>query len=651
MGTRLWWVSNVVLGCAAALLAGCGGDAEHATQSSGGRTGGGASTGGIAGPGGGGNATGGAATTGGSPGTGGSGGGQSTGGTQQSGGTSPGGSGNAGSATGGAATGGQSTGGALTGGVLTGGTSPGGSGNAGSAVGGAPIGGLSSGGATSGGTATGGVPTGGQATGGSATGGVATGGQAAGGTPPATGGSATGGVSAGGTATGGAATGGSATGGATTGGQATGGTATGGSATGGVSTGGQPTGGVATGGIATGGSATGGTATGGVATGGVATGGQSTGGAATGGTATGGAGGAAGTPNPDILWQYTGPANSMARGVVVDSGRVVHVAGSLSGAGWHLRLDESGNLVGSDVDPQVAGSSFADLVIDSSDAIYFVGSSGGQAYIRYGGVGGTTWGRTDKRTAGSGSEWEGAVIDSQGRIVTTGRSWGPTYDHVMVRRYLAAGGYDLDILDSSVNEICNAVAVDASDNIYVAARRENMDGTGTVVTGTGELIRWTASGTRSYTVAIPNKSTCVGTGYYTNTYSVVFDPSGKVWLLGSHCDFQTLLRRYEPATGALLLNADYSPPDQSVSDIAFRLASDGVSLAVAGSGALDATSSGGFKLLDMDYTAAPLRQFYEPRFMGGISDVAFIGRDRIVAGSFRNSDNTYSAWVARIRSP
>src|SRR5262249_28872456 len=148
------------------------------------------------------------------------------------------------------------------------------------------------------------------------------------------------------------------------------------------------------------------------------------------------------------------------------------------------------------------------------------------------------------------------TIDSQGRIVAAGRKFNND-THLILRRFLPAGGFDLDKADATPDDLATGVVVDAADNIYVSGR-ENVKDTSGIIAGTAMLTRWTADGlTRSWTARIANKSTCGTVGYYTNGWSVALDDAGQPWFLGQQCDSVPFLRKHAAATGAQLLNADY----------------------------------------------------------------------------------------------
>ena len=132
--------------------------------------------------------------------------------------------------------------------------------------------------------------------------------------------------------------------------------------------------------------------------------------------------------------------------------------------------------------------------------------------------------------------------------------------------------------------------------------------------------------------------------------SATVDGSGGLWFLGEHCDYQPILRKYDPTTGALLINADYNIAGIGINS---RVASDGMSLSVVGNGTWSGTLPSGFLLYDADLQGATLRKFqYRVQDADGLNGVAFIGHDRIVVGSTRSSSSTiYQMWVARLRAP
>jgi hypothetical protein len=342
----------------------------------------------------------------------------------------------------------------------------------------------------------------------------------------------------------------------------------------------------------------------------------------------------------------------MASSVVVDSAHVIHVAGNDESvnAGVHLRLDENGNFLSLDEDPLNGGSRYDDVAIDAADNIYFAGAAGTKAFVRWAGVGPVSWGHAEAYSAPNAA-WSGAKTDSHGRIVVVGSSHSGTTFHTIVRRYLPAGGYDLDMIDSADDDSAG-VTVGADDSIYIAGRNEIWDASGIIagIASTATFTGWTSTGVRMFQVLIPNKSTCATTGAYTNGRAAAFDGAGGLWFLGSHCDYQPILRRYDPTTGALLLNADYDVPGINVQ---WRLASDGTSLAVAGTGAWSAAESSRIQLYDADLQGKSLRKFsYALSADDSAIGLAFIGRDRIVAGYTRSqTDVIYRIWVARIRAP
>jgi hypothetical protein len=328
----------------------------------------------------------------------------------------------------------------------------------------------------------------------------------------------------------------------------------------------------------------------------------------------------------------------------------VSVTDASVSAGAHLRLDENGGFLGLDRDPMTGGTNFQDVAIDAADNLYFVGSAGlgsSKAYVRWAGASGTAWGHTEVHTTGN-SGWRGVKTDSQGRIIAVGSYYTSTNDHAILRRYLPAGGYDLDKTDTSGNTQSVGVTVGATDNIYVAGRTELANSSG-IIGSTATLTGWTPAGVRLFQAQITNKSSCTTTGAYTNGYAAAFDSSGGLWFQGLHCDFQPLLRQVDPTSGAFLLNADFTVP---VFNVQYRMASDGVSLAVVGYGSWDTTAPAGFDLYDADLQGQPLRKFYytinaDDQLYG----VTFIGRDRIVVGSSSATDNINHIWVARVRAP
>jgi len=339
--------------------------------------------------------------------------------------------------------------------------------------------------------------------------------------------------------------------------------------------------------------------------------------------------------------------------VVVDSARVIHVAAydATLGRGVHLRLDENGNFLDQTTDP-LASTQYNAIAVDASDNIYFAGSMGAnsaQAYLRWGGVGGTSLGGHTEVYSGSGhAEWRDAKIDSQGRIVVAGQTWTSTVEHTTLFRYLPAGGYDLSKVDTT-NDQAAGVTVTANDNIYVSGRNEISD-TSSIIGSTATFTGWTAAGGSLFTVQIMNKSTCPSPGGYTNGWSGTVDGTGGLWFLGEHCDYQPILREYDPTTGALLINADYMIAGIGINA---QVRSDGTSLAVVGDGTWSSGVPSGFLLYDADLQGVMLRKFqYAVHDADGLNGVAFIGHDRIVVGSSRASSSTSSQiWVARIRAP
>jgi hypothetical protein len=400
--------------------------------------------------------------------------------------------------------------------------------------------------------------------------------------------------------------------------------------------------------------------------GGAGVGGAVGAGGAAGGGKGGASGGAGGAPdagmardagpdggNPDIVWQYLLPPGQLCSAVAVDSKRVIHVVGG-STAGLQVRFDENGNLLGTDVDP-LANTSYGGIAIDAADNVYFVGSIGAgasaQGFIRWGGVGGTTWGHTE--TYEMSNSWLGHPrIDSQGRIVVIGSvgTYNTPSNHLVLRRYLPAGGHDLDKIDSTVVDWATGLALDAQDNIYVSGR-DQIVSAGSVVGSTAFLTNWTAGGASGFTDTIANKSTCASSLDYTNSDGVTFDGAGGLWLVGLHCDNERILRRYDPATGALTLNADFTPADDLYPQ---GIASDGTTLTLVGQGSLPGVDSvAAFALLDIDLQGKPLRAFNyafaTTNETDYLWDVAFIDRDRIVVG--QTDGTSVRCWIARLRAP
>jgi hypothetical protein len=348
--------------------------------------------------------------------------------------------------------------------------------------------------------------------------------------------------------------------------------------------------------------------------------------------------------------------------VAVDSANVIHVAGSHGNNGFQLRLDENGNVLGADVEPLApyTYSSFSDVAIDAADNVYFVGesSSGGSdtyAYVRWGGVGGTSWGHSETYAYGQPTvqgarlRWSGAKIDSQGRVVVAGGAYYNFYFHLLLRRYLAAGGYDLDFAEPGVvNDEASGLTLDGQDNIYVAGLIHNNANQAVL---TGFLAKFAAAGGQAFSTPVPNKSTCTG---YTYATSPAFDGSGNLWLLGNDCDREIILRQYSPTNGVLLRYADMNTTP--IANSQARLASDGTTLAFVGSGGWSANEVG-FQLTDTDLQGTPIRKFslaitHNGTYNDALTGVAFIGRDRIVVGNTLGATTVASQiWVARIRAP
>jgi hypothetical protein len=345
----------------------------------------------------------------------------------------------------------------------------------------------------------------------------------------------------------------------------------------------------------------------------------------------------------------------MAAAVVVDSAHVIHVAvnDQNASAGAHLRLDENGSFLGLDDDPLTGRTSYQAMAIDGADNIYFVGQTGvgsTSAYVRWGGVGGTSWGHTELYAGTGHADWRDASTDSQGRLVVTGETYTSTAYHAILRRYLPAGTYDLDKYDSAANDDTVGVAVGAGDAIYVSGRNE-IANSGGIYASTATLTGWSATGTSLFSpVLFPNKSSCQMTGSYTNGWSVTVDGAGSVWFLGEQCDYQPILRKFDPTNGTLLVNADYA-----VSGIGSesRVASDGTSVSAVGYGTFSSALPGEFQVYDADLQGNPLRKWqYGLLDDNELTDVAFIGHDRIVVGMARSSSSTlYQVWVARLRAP
>ena len=551
--------------------------------------------------------------------------------------------------------GGAGSGGAAgRGGAAGGGT--GGSGTGG-AAGKAGAGGTAGGGGAAGAAGGGGGAGAGGAAGKAGTGGVAgTGGAAGTGGVAGTGGGAGAGGAAGKAGTGGFAGTGGAPG---TGGAGGAGGAAGKAGTGGVAgTGGAP----GTGGVAGAGGAAGMAGAGGPAGAGGAAGsaGGGTGGAPDGGTAQD-AGPDGGDPN--IIWQYLAPAGATASAVAVDSAHVIHVAGAHGNNGFQLRLDENGNPLGADDEPldPYTYTDFSDVAIDAADNVYFVGelNNGGSdtsAYVRWGGVGGTSWGHTETYAYGQPTvqgarlRWVGAKIDSQGRLVVDGQEYYNFYFHLILRRYLPAGGYDLDFAEPTLlNDEGYGLTLDGQDNIYVAGVVFSTTNQAQI---TGFLAKFAAGGGQTFSTPLPNKSTC--TGGQTYAASPAFDGSGGLWLLGNDCDHEIILRQYNSTNGVPLRNADMNTTPNS-NNAQGRLASDGTTLAFVGSGGWSANEVG-FQLTDTDLQGTPIRKFSLALTHGTYNDaltgVAFIGRDRIVVGNTMGATTAASQiWVARIRAP
>ena len=222
----------------------------------------------------------------------------------------------------------------------------------------------------------------------------------------------------------------------------------------------------------------------------------------------------------------------------------------------------------------------------------------------------------------------------------------------LLRRYLSASGYDLDKTDSTVADQGMGVAVDAQDNIYVAGRiniTDNYVGIGS----TAFLTSWTSAGVQKFMIPIPNKSSCTSGGN-TNGWSVTFDGSGGLWFLGNHCDYEIILRQYDPTNGALLINADLNTTPDNI-NLQEKIASDGTTLAVVGDGTWSAGEDG-FQLTDTDLQGNPIRKFslaLNPQPYDRLSGVAFLGHDRIVVGTDTTTTGTpvTRIWVARLRAP
>ena len=370
--------------------------------------------------------------------------------------------------------------------------------------------------------------------------------------------------------------------------------------------------------------------------------------------------------DPNIIWQYLAPAGPAAYAVVVDSAHVIHVAGTdgSSSSGFHLRLDENGNVLGSADEPlsSYTYTYFSDLAIDAADNVYFVGTlnNGGSdtsAYVRWGGVGGTTWGHSETYSLGETTPTGPA---SSGSPITDSKAASWRVRPGVLRLLLSPHPPSLSPRWRVRLRLCRAHAVerlgvgghlDGQDNIYVAGSEYHLE------PGEREAPACSPSGRRpaadqSLSTPIPEQPDLhqlhprhvarlrrLGRG------------SGS---LGNDCDHGIILEeiRSDERRPLAQRRHEHGPGPYNLQT---KLASDGTTLAFVGTGEWSAQGIG-FQLTDTDLQGTPIRKFSLALTHGnsydGLTGVAFLGHDRIVVGNTMAAASAASQiWVARIRAP
>jgi hypothetical protein len=353
-----------------------------------------------------------------------------------------------------------------------------------------------------------------------------------------------------------------------------------------------------------------------------------------------------------VVWERTFDGK-FASGIAIGPGGVIHVAGyeEAAGRGWHLRLAGDGSVLGDDLDPIEYRNSFTAVALDAQGNFYFSGSglrpneSVGINMVRRRNADLTwAWSTLYNPGATATAYFADVAIDSQGRAAVVGRYWAPT-SHTVVHRYLPTGTADWMTMHSSPPDNAVSVVVDAADNIYVTGREEVIGSESATV---GLIIRYNANGTRPWTSRIQRKSTCTATGSGPiNLWGSARDADGNLWVVGKHCDWAHVIRKYAPDTGALLVTADIDAPFNAEGP--YAVASNGAGVTVVGRWGPTAQETARPAMVDVSLDGTQMRFWYGAINYYRLVDVAALGGDRIVIGV--DEAVAKGAWIARLRAP
>ena len=264
--------------------------------------------------------------------------------------------------------------------------------------------------------------------------------------------------------------------------------------------------------------------------------------------------------NPAGVKQWTrqfGTANTdWANAVTVDASGSVFVAGTTLGNvtatqpfAFLKKFDSSGNLLWTRQNTATSGSVGATSVaVDVSGNIYVAGSTtgsvdgvtgpGGQdiILIKYDSTGTWQW-TTMYGTASTEDCWGGVKTDSLGNVYVAGSTWGGSFggpnqgarDTFVFKVDANGNSLWVNQLGSAVDDWLMDMAIDASDNVYIAgvtgAGSSGFDGQ----TGIGQydaiLIKYNASGVKQWTRQL-------GTVLNDHIQAMAIDSSGNFYLTG-----------------------------------------------------------------------------------------------------------------------